>query len=196
MSREHSSGGREPAPIHAALLYASMGWPVLPLHTSMGTVCSCRRKDCASVGKHPRLRDGVYGATTDLDHVERLWARWPDANVGIATGAIVVIDVDGDQGHAAIRELEDASGPLPRTCVVATARGFHVYFDAGGRELGNSASGLPPGIDARGHGGYVVAPPSRHRSGHTYHWVRGSWPAPLPEWLEHVLTAAPTDRAR
>ena len=190
---------REPhanvTPVHAALLYASMGWPVLPLHAPTRTGCSCRRSSCSSVGKHPRLRNGVYDATTDLDRIEQLWMRWPDANVGIATGAIVVIDVDGHLGRTGIEELQELNGGLPRTCAVATGRGFHLYFDAAGLQLGNGASALPPGVHVRGYGGCVAAPPSRHPSGCRYRWIRGSAPAALPDWLGKALTSASSERA-
>jgi hypothetical protein len=36
--------------------------------------------------------------------------------------------------------------------------GLHVYFDAGERELKNSAGTLGPGLDVRGDGGYVIVP--------------------------------------
>src|ERR1700753_3377587 len=102
------------APLHAALHYATQGWAVVPLHTPTGRGCSCRRAECGSPGKHPRTRHGVYDATRDLDAVERFWRRWPDANVGIATGRIVVLDIDGPAGLSGLTELERDHQPLPR----------------------------------------------------------------------------------
>ena len=175
------------SPIHAALLYASMGWPVLPLHHPTPGGCSCKRSECASVGKHPRTRDGVYDATTDLDEIERIWSRRSDANIGIATGAIVVIDVDGVEAFAALAVLEQAHVHLPPTPWVATGKGMHFYFRSGAHKIGNSAGTLPAGVDVRGAGGYVVAPPSRHANGRRYCWAQGGPLATLPDWLAAFL---------
>jgi hypothetical protein len=54
--------------------------------------------------------------------------------------------------------------------------------------LVRNRAGLAQGIDLRGDGGYVVAPPSVHPSGQRYAWVKGRSPAdmspgPLPRWL-------------
>src|SRR4051812_26870176 len=107
------------SPLPSALFFASMGWAVLSLPHPPSPGCSCGNADCDSVGKHPRTYSGVYDATTDLHAIERMWSRRPDANIGIATGAIVVIDVDGREALTAIRELENAHEELPPTpCVV------------------------------------------------------------------------------
>jgi hypothetical protein len=176
------------SPRHAALLYASIGWPVLALHYPTVTGCSCADPDCASVGKHPRTRAGVYDATTNLDQIDRTWSRPPPANIGIATGGdLVVIDIDGIDALAAVRALEYAHGELPPTPTVATGNGIHLYFHPGAREIGNTAGALPAGVHVRGSGGYVVAPPSRHANGQRYRWQRGGPLATLPGWLAELV---------
>jgi hypothetical protein len=156
-----------------ALIYASKGWRVLPLHsvTADGR-CTCRRNCGKSVGKHPRIAGGFKAATTDVGQIEGWWRKWPYANIGIATGGpsgIIVLDVDGPKALAILRALEVSHEPLPRTLTVKTARGWHYYFKHPHPDLivRCSASG---GLDLRGDGGYVVAPPSRHASGHIYRW--------------------------
>jgi hypothetical protein len=76
---------------------------------------------------------------------------------------------------------------------VQTARGRHLYFLSLGEEIANSAGRLGPGLDVRGARGYVVAPPSRHATGHLYRWhgLRDGL-APLPRWLARALTPPAT----
>ena len=189
----------ERAPLDAALDYASRGWAVLPLHRpSAHGGCSCGRADCDSRGKHPRTAHGVTDATTDEATIREWWARDPSANVGIATGArsgIAVLDIDPrNGGNEALEELERQHGRLPDTARVETSGGgYHLYFSTEG-PVPNRV--LASGVDFKGDGGYVVAPPSRHASGDVYRgdeaFEDGRPLADLPSWL----TAAPQERAR
>jgi hypothetical protein len=181
-----------PRPLVAALAYAAADWPVLPLHTPVRGGCSCRTAGCARVGKHPRTRHGLSEATTRREQLAAWWQRWPDANVGIRTGRLVVLDVDGPDGDLALAELEAAHAPLPATRRARTARGQHIYFRAAARVIPSTAAQLAPEIDVRGNGGYIVAPPSLHRSGQRYRWITSDNVAPLPAWLARLLTAAET----
>jgi Bifunctional DNA primase/polymerase, N-terminal len=177
----------------AAVGYASRGIPVLPLHYPLphrddlqpvtgdqppapGTGCSCRDRGCAQVGKHPLgslVPHGVTDATCNRARILAWWARHPQANIGLATGhAFDVLDVDGPEGAHAIREFAAehglvSSGPLVRT----GGGGWHFYLAPSG--LGNVRPQDVEHVDWRGRGGYVVAPPSRHASGHPYHWAAG-----------------------
>jgi hypothetical protein len=179
----------------AALGYASRGIPVLPLHypllhhpgvqpvtddgqlvhPAVGIGCSCRDPDCGQIGKHPLGSLVPHGlkeeATTN--RVLAWWTQQPQANIGLATGhAFDVLDIDGPTGTQAIRAFAGAhalesSGPLVRT----GGGGWHYYLAPTG--LGNVGPRDLEQVDWRGRGGYVVAPPSRHRSGHPYTWVAG-----------------------
>jgi hypothetical protein len=174
----------------AALAYASRGWAVLPCHEpARRGGCSCGRADCASPAKHPRTRRGLNDASNDPETVMAWWQRWPSANVALRTGAasgLVVIDVDpAHGGDASLARLVADHGPLPATLTVATGSGGrHYYFAHPGHPVRNSASVLGPGLDVRGDGGYVVAPPSRHMSGGVYQWANETGLAALPAWLE------------
>ena len=135
-------------------------------------VCLCVPSPRRCSRRHPRVRGGFKVATTDARQIEEWWRKWPDANVGIATGAvsgIMVIDVDGEKGLAMLLALVAQHGALPPTAVVKTARGWHLYFlmPAGCQRIPCSSG---DGLDVRADGGYVVAPPSRHASGHIYQW--------------------------
>jgi Bifunctional DNA primase/polymerase, N-terminal len=157
----------------AAEAYAALGWPVVPLHTPRpGGGCSCRAgRGCPDPGKHPRLRGWRGLASADPAEVRGWWRRWPQANVGLATGArFDVLDADGPDGEAELRGLIQAGavpggGPLART----GGGGWHLLFQATGH---GNRGGFRPGLDWRGRGGLVVAPPSQHPSGRRYRWVQ------------------------
>jgi hypothetical protein len=200
----------------AALGYASRGIPVLPLHYPLphrgdlvpvpsgqqrprpaeGSGCSCRDPGCGQVGKHPLgalVPHGVNDATCNRARILAWWTRHPQANIGLATGhRFDVLDVDGPVGTQAIRALAathglHSSGPLVRT----GGGGWHFYLAPTG--LGSVRPLDVEHVDWRGRGGYVVAPPSRHASGHPYQWAAGrdldsppgQVPAVLLERLQH-----------
>ncbi|MEV4521449.1 bifunctional DNA primase/polymerase [Micromonospora tulbaghiae] len=139
---------------NAARWYASQGIPVFPLMPG-------EKKP------FPGSR-GFKDATTDLGQINRWWTSHPQANIGLPTGGLFdVIDIDGEQGAISYRALI-GSDVIPRVYGKATTGrpcSRHLYIAATGD--GNSA-GVWPGIDFRGKGGYVVAPPSRTER--RYHW--------------------------
>lgn len=93
-----------------------------------------------------------------------------DAGIAIVTGEVsdvVVVDIDSKEGHAEIGKLN-----LPPTPTVNTGNGQHQYFRYPGHQISNKVRFLP-GVDIRGDGGYVVAPPSVHSSGRKYEWAEG-----------------------
>jgi hypothetical protein len=206
----------------AALGYASRGIPVLPLHYPLPhhgalqaltgdrplvpaaptTACSCRDPGCGQPAKHPLgslVPHGVKDATTNRARVLAWWTRHPQANIGLATGyRFDVLDVDGPAGGHAIRQLAvehglQSSGPLVRT----GGGGWHFYLAPTG--LGNVGPAGLAHVDWRGHGGYVVAPPSRHASGHPYQWATGrdldTPPAKVPAVLLERLERRPPQRS-
>jgi len=179
--------------------YARAGLPILPLHRPIGRdnrlACTCRRTGCGSPAKHPVASlapQGLKNASTDSWTVERWFADQP-WNVGIATGAvsgIVVLDIDprhgGDESLAA---LERQHGPMPPTWRFLTGGGGeHLLFRHPGGIVTNSAGEIANGIDVRGDGGYIVAPPSQHICGRRYaisvdHHPDETPLADLPAWL-------------
>lgn len=182
--------------LEVALNYAKRGWLVVPLHNPKQGKCSCRKQGCSSPGKHPRTEHGLKDGSKEPRQLQQWFARWPDANLGILTGqasALVVLDVDGEDGKASLQALMASHGPLPKTLCVKTGRvssdgsrkGCHYYFHApAGFTIRNSAALLGKGLDVRGEGGYVVVPPSLHPSGLLYEWLTPDRIlAALPEWL-------------
>jgi hypothetical protein len=106
-------------------------------------------------------------------------------NIGIVTGAasgIVVIDVDAG-GEETLARLEREHGPLPPTVMARTGGGGrHIYFRHPGVPVKNDVKKrLAPGVDIRGDDGFVVAPPSLHKSGNLYEWFPGAAPSECEE---------------
>ena len=136
---------RPPQLESAAQLYAAWGWPVFPVAPGL---------------KRPAVDHGVTEATTDADQITEWWWRWPRANIGVATGvAFDVVDVDPAGIHWWRQHGHD-HGPLPDIHgKVSTPRsvGFHLYVQPTGMR---NKTGLVPGVDYRGLGGYVLVPPS------------------------------------
>ena len=184
---------RRPDLPRTALRYADAGIAVLPLHTPRpGGVCSCRnRAECGSPGKHPRLQHGLRESSTSPALIRAWWRRWPDANIGLKTGTVLdVCDIDTNDGLAAILDILRVirpAGPLVRS-----GHGWHLWFAASDLP---SRVGLLPGVDWRGRGGYVVAPPSRHTSGRRYVFQQ-PWTSPpallaCPEPLRRLVIPPP-----
>ncbi len=185
------------APGRAAQVYAACGFPVVAMHAARPDGgCTCPKgQGCGDPGKHPCLAGWPTAASVTPAEVRRWWRRWPAANVGLATGLrFDVLDVDGPQGVAALRALSgrdpgDHAGPVART----GGGGWHLLFRPTG--LGNRV-GLRPGLDWRGRGGLIVAPPSVHASGARYRWAR-PLRGPLPEvpgGLRRLLAPPPEER--
>jgi hypothetical protein len=144
---------------NAALEYVSVGLAVYPAH-----------KD-----KTPAIR-GWNKGLTDPEAVEKHFADDAELAVGIATepSRLVVLDIDiksgGDQSWQ--RLCSEVGSEVFDDCpVVRTpSGGFHVYFAAPDRTVGNAAGRVfGPGIDIRARGGGVIAPPSR-RGETAYEW--------------------------
>lgn len=183
--------------IHLALRYANLGWPVLPLHTPIpNNGCSCNRKDCHSIGKHPRTFKGLKDASKDPGIIEWWWSQWGDANIGIITGGqagLVVVDVDPRHDGDRSWEAWSESHSIPNTLKSLTGGGgFHLFFQTD--KIIKNKTGLLPGVDIRAEGGYVVAPGSTHASQKQYVWETDPSHctiAPLPKSLEDLILDLP-----
>jgi putative DNA primase/helicase len=167
----------------AALEYAAEGWRVFP---------------CAARNKNPLTERGVNDATTDVDTILRWWTKWPDANVAIAMGEIIAIDVDPRHGgDESLAYLERQHGPLSATRQASTGGGGrHFFFRPNGTPIRNSNGKLGEGLDVKSLGGYVVAPPSIHPSGKKYEWANRHEVLDLPHWLAQKLANLASARAK
>jgi len=187
----------------SALEYASFGWRVFPVHSIRDDGrCTCRKGwQCSTPGKHPRTRNGFKDATVDAAKIREWFSKWPESNIGIATGAdsaIVVVDVDrhegGPDGVEQLREIARAVGRLPAGPYAETGGGgYHFVFAYPGptRKHPRRNGTTFEGIDLQGDGSYIVAPPSVHASGRIYRWkvppTELETPELPPEWLPLLL---------
>lgn len=163
-----------------ALRYIKLGWPVIPLK-----------------GKIPLTTGGSKDATLGETQVREWWARWPQANVGVATGhAFFAIDIDLKEGGEETWDmLKSQYAQLPETIEQVTGTGGKHILYALPQDftVKNSASKLGPGVDVRGQGGYIVVAPSLHpETGRRYDWdglkdIEEQAIAPAPVWLLKML---------
>jgi putative DNA primase/helicase len=180
----------------AALECGSRGWHVFPGRIKDG---SKRSFVAGKANGGPR-----WGATTDADTIRDYWEQFPNALLGITTGpdsGFFVIDADTPEGHAkdgvgTLRQWIEEHGDLPHTIEATTpSGGWHVYFKwPDDLEVRNSESKLAPGIDVRGEGGMVLAPPTiKPGTDKAYRWKHPPSIfelADCPEWLMNKIREA------
>lgn len=172
----------------------SRGWKPTPLHV-VGPdqkTCSCPKgRNCGnSGGKHniaAKWQEDLRGS----EIFEEMARRRPKMNVGILTGeasGIFVLDIDPkDQGFESIKALIAEGKELPATFVVRTGTGgYHYYFQMPDFPVRNNVKKIAPGLDIRGNGGMVVAPPSVSYAG-AYSIAHDAPVAPAPEWLLDMI---------
>jgi hypothetical protein len=173
-----------------ALRYIALGWKVFPLHSiDANGCCTCGSKTCTDAGKHPRVRRGLKDASADEQIVNDWFGKGaPLSNIGLATGeisGITVLDIDIGEGKGGAETWADLTKEKgePETLMARTGSGgLHVIFKYNS-VLKTSSNTLGKGVDCRNDGGYIVAPPSKHRSGGVYTWHNELSPASLPVHL-------------
>lgn len=157
-----------------ALAYARAGLDVLPLTPG---------------GKTPLgalVPHGKDDATADLDRVRSWWVQQPSANIGVRPHVgVVVLDVDPrNSGASALVDLSRPHGGLLSTWTCWTGGGgLHAWFLV----TGGHRAQLCPGVDLKGHTGYLVVPPSLHPSGRRYSWSNALPVAKAPRWLADLV---------
>ena len=165
--------------LDSALLYAVRRGKVFPLYGVPGPgLCACSKPDCPSPGKHPRTENGVKDATSDPDQIREWWQRWPDSNIGLATGCnalgdagLLVVDIDMPRGQASVESLYEEGKEFPPTLTQTTGSGgVHYLYRVPADQDVPRIIGLFEGIDIIGDGSYIIVPPSRHKSGEVYAW--------------------------
>lgn len=210
--------------LHYALGYATrFSWHVFPVHEPIfdgnghciGCTCEKYRRTDRCRLKHPYLYLGPHGkcttpgkcprfnwrttSSTDPKLIRHWWNQWPNANIGIDCGKsnLLVLDYDLYKDHFDGADLLTKEEQETTTSITGGG-GQHLYYlQPEDRKFGNAKAGLPTGIDVRGIGGYIVAPPSTHSSGRTYQWEEAYKPSlvkpiALPLKLYRILASAYT----
>lgn len=194
LTSEHPTKTNENAPLKTKRDYAEayakrLGWAVFPLHWIENNKCSCGDLHCKSPGKHPITElapRGVNSATCVPEIIAACWTKAPNANIGVAMGAISgvwALDIDPRNGG---EETIEQGQPLPETVEAITG--------GGGRHLvylyNSTKKPISPGqgVDVKSDGGYIVVEPSNHIEGN-YVWegssdpFYGCTPSNGPEWI-------------
>jgi predicted P-loop ATPase len=166
--------------LRAAIKYATKyGWAVFPVNPKT---------------KKPLTPHGCKDAKKGVGPITAWWRKWPNAGVGVATGSasnIIVIDEDMDpdkgiDGCFEMNRWEKENGELPETPRALTGRGgVHLYYHYTGTDIKNRA-GILDGVDVRGEGGYIIAPPSLHPNGTEYQWEEDPEETPFSEVTDAV----------
>ncbi len=204
----------------AALWYARQGLAVFPVHEPLfdhplGYTCTCEEwrhgdwakkntphrylepgQHCDGPGKCPRGK-WKDESTTDQDTIRGWWKRWPTANIGIDCGKSGLLVLDADTYKESFEGEKLLSPSDEETVTTLTGGGgVHLWYKrTADKDWGNAKKGLPDGIDIRGAGGYIVAPPSLHKTGKRYAFEGGYGLTeidllPVPGWLATILDRA------
>jgi predicted transcriptional regulator len=182
--------------ITTALAYAGRGWPVFP---------------CNPITKAPLIPKGFKDATTEDFKIRAWWTQWPNAMIGVPTGAasgfwVLDIDQDAERGKTGLQSLHDMDHDLSElmdTAVSQTASGgYHALFRFDpDHPVTNARGSLKRFLDVRGEGGYVVMAGSTRADGRSYAWINDPADCEIeaaPAWLldaiqSHGSTTNPLD---
>jgi hypothetical protein len=175
--------------------YARMGWPIIPLVGKVPAVCRWPLFEASPVSI-------------------RFWFGNRRCNLGLRTGDSGYLVIDTDTPEAEEWVLNHCDETPMRAVSGSGSR--HRYYRCPPRKEIRNRQGLfgIHGLDVRGHGGYIVLPPSVHpATGKQYEWMTETWhpsglPPFSPRWVyerkRSVRTAVacvlepsrPEDRAR
>ena len=167
--------------LNAALRYAEMGLSIFP---------------CKPTDKKPYVGWAEFQTRrASADEIRAWWQKWPRAMIGIVTGEIsnlFVVDCDNPAAYETIQKLLPDSLMLPTARTPRTEGGWHLYFAHPKGCNTTIKAGVLSGVDYRGNGGYVIAPPSINGNERAYAWQEGLAlgevaPPPLPGGLQAAL---------
>ena len=172
------------------------GFYVFPAHKSG------EKKSHKSAEKTPSKLP--WGMSVDEEEIRGDFAKFKGCNVAIVTGEVsglFVLECDTKAGHdvdgaASLAEWEKANGELPPTLMAISPTGsVHRCFKhpGPGIKVWSSSNTVGPGVDCKGDGGMVIAPPSVRpdrpgKPGGVYRWLNEGHPiADAPQALLDIV---------
>ena len=182
---------------HIQSLILKHGLYLIPLYSIENGLCTCKKADCASPGKHPLMRfNWKQVATNKPERIKEWLDQYQRLNFAIATGRkakdngkfLVVVDVDAKE--------HDIIKTLPETFAYRTGGGGYHFWFWTDIPVRNSVSLIADKVDIRGTDGYVVVPPSRHKSGKNYAIISTAEIADMPASLIKLVKKAHFDKKR
>jgi hypothetical protein len=184
------------ARLSAALALADAGRHVFLLGRSKRPIANCPA--CRTAGPNHNCGcltcHGFYAATRDPDRIAAMLAAHPSGLLAVRTGApsgVVVVDIDPRHGGRVDPDLMP-----PTACVRTGSGGWHLYYRHPGQPVPSRPLPGRAGVDIKGDGGYVVAPPSAHPdTGRPYVWVRREPIEEMPPALRAAVLTPPASRA-
>jgi hypothetical protein len=180
--------------VEAAIDYTLRGWSVIPINPST---------------RRPNIQGWTDMPIPSRGQIYKWWRQYPSAGIGIVTGkvsGIFAVDIDyknGKDGFKALEsglENEPSLDPVSDLIASTPTGGSHVYFALKDDMDVRNAVGIMDGVDIRGEGGFVIAPPTwRYVDGQrkTYSWLSDPkvQPSDPPEWVEELLAKGKSSKS-
>jgi len=145
--------------------------------------------------KVPAIRWKKYQyRKASLEEIEKWFTTFDDPNIALITGKeLIIVDLDD---ILKFPELKKLLPDIEKTTRVKTKKHFQFYFSNNGHKIRSTNNLFGLGIELKGYGSYVVAPPSKIDNS-TYHFIIPlSQIKPLPEkiikYLEETLSGIET----
>jgi AAA domain/Bifunctional DNA primase/polymerase, N-terminal len=186
--------------VKTALAYAEeRGWKVFPARMEDGKKYSWLSRELA-----PERQN--WGMSKDPQQLKRNFTepKWQhECGIGIPTGevnGIFVVEADTVKGHGtdglkSLAALEAKHGKLPPTLMAESPTGsIHRYFKHPGIKVVSHT--IEDGVDCKGDGGMVIAPPSLRSGIGTYRWLNNAPIAKAPQWLIALVTQSTPGEGR
>ena len=143
--------------LNFALRYLGLGWSVIPVDS--------RVKDGAPFSWKP-----FQNRPPTEDEIREWCVRWPDHGLALICGQVsglCVIDLDRHGANDGLEAVRSAYGWEPGEAyptVVTGGGGLHVYCRHPGPDVvvknRTGAGAILPGVELKGDGGFVYAPPN------------------------------------
>ena len=143
--------------LNHATRVVDMGYPVFPIRAN---------------GKEPYAKGGFHNASRDFNQILEWAEQYPNANVGVPTGAvsgITVVDVDGEEGVESMKGAFPQGAISTRTHMTPRGKGWHLIYQY--NPLIRNVNGALYKVDLKNDGGYVIWEGS-HFDGEKY---SGDW---------------------